>query len=127
MMEFEVYVKDRIGAVRDVAKAIGEAGVNIKAISSEVRGDQGLLHVVSEDASATRDALKKGGYKFDEVDVVKVEMEDKPGELARFTGHLADAGVYVKAAYILGKVGEKTEVAFTVDNLEKAKQVNYGD
>lgn len=121
-MEFTVNVEDRVGALRDVAKAVSGTGANITAISSEVFGGRGLLHVVTEDESTARDGLKAAGFKFDETDVLKVSMDNKPGELAKYATKFADAGVNVRAVYLLGTNGDTTHVAFTVDDLEKARQ-----
>jgi len=125
MREFNIEVEDRIGVIRDVAKIIGESGANIKAISSEIHEGMGLLHIITESESVTRNALQRAGYKFQEDNIIKVSVPDQPGELAKCAGHLADAGVNVKAIYVLGRDGDNTEIAVTVDDVEKARQICY--
>ena len=50
-------------------------------------------------------------------------LEDQPGSLARFMRRLADAGVNVIGVVTLGRHQGKAELAFTVDEVDKARRV----
>ena len=125
MREFNVSVPDKIGALRDAARALGDAGINIRAISSEIRDSGGVLHIITEKESAARKVLKAAGYEFNEMDIVSVRMNNEPGELAKYATRLAEKGVNVRAVYLLGDGGSTKEVAFSVDDFNTAMRVCY--
>lgn len=88
---------DQPGEFSRVAEALGAAGINIDGVA-EV---EGLAHVLVEDASAARAALEGAGLSVAyEHEVVVVQMEDKPGDLARVTQRVAEAGVNLRFAYL---------------------------
>lgn len=60
---------------------------------------------------------------FDLRDVISVKIVDRPGELGKIARKLARAMVNVDSIYILGKDGSNTDIAFTVDNIQKAESV----
>lgn len=120
MREFVVSVEDEIGSLRDAAKVLSKAGVNILAISSEVRGPKAMLRIVADREAPARAALLKAKYDFGECDLLQLVLDDEPGALARNASLLADAGVNVRAVYIIGKAKGKTDVAFSVDDFGKA-------
>ncbi len=56
-----------------------------------------------------------------ERDVLVLDFQHKPGELARVARRLADAGVNVDSIYVLGQSGENKKVVLGVNDLQKAK------
>ena len=50
-------------------------------------------------------------------------MPDQPGVLASFSRRIADAGLNLNSIYILSKYQGDTELVFSVDDTEKARQV----
>jgi hypothetical protein len=118
--EFDVYVQNKPGELAKVCELLGANGVNIKAISSE-RNNKPMIKIVTDDEATTKSSLARSGIAFDMRDVVSVRMADRPGELGKIARKLARAMVNVDSIYILGKEGPTTDIAFTVDNLEKAR------
>ncbi len=121
MKEFDVYVLNKPGELAKVCELLGNHGVNIRAIASERGNPKPMIRVVTDDEATTKSALARSGITYDLRDVVSVRMPDRPGELGKIARRLAKAMVNVDSIYILGKEGNQTEMAFTVDNLEKAQ------
>jgi len=120
MKDLTVRVEDRIGALADIGEATGRAGINIEGMSGDSRqGEQ--LHVLVEDASATREALEGAGFDVgDERDVLMVEVEDRPGTLGEVARKLAGAGVNIDLIYsTFGGV----KAVIGVDDADKARSV----
>ncbi|MCU0852902.1 MAG: ACT domain-containing protein [Thermoplasmata archaeon] len=120
MKEFDVYVQNKPGELAKVCELLGTNGVNIKAISSE-RNNKPMIKIVTDDEATAKSSLARSGIAFEMRDVVSVRMADRPGELGKIARKLARAMVNVDSIYILGKEGPTTDIAFTVDNLEKAQ------
>jgi hypothetical protein len=121
LKEFDVYIQDKPGELAKVAEILGRNGVNIKAISSERSRNEPMVRIVTDDEATAATALTRATIRFDRRDVLSVRMLDRPGELGKIARKLARAMVNVNSIYILGKDAGMTEIAVTVDDLEKAK------
>jgi hypothetical protein len=119
MKDLAVTLENRPGTVAELGEATGRAGINIEGMSGEARGGSAVLHILVEDAAATREALSGAGFEVgEERDVVVVEVEDRPGTLGQVARKLADAGVNVDLAYsTFGGV----RAVFGVDDPDKAR------
>ena len=123
MKEFDVYVQNKPGGLAMVCELLGNQGVNIRAISSERGSGKPMIRIVTDDETTTKSALARSGIGYDLKDVIAVRMLDRPGELGKIASKLARAMVNVDSIYILGKDGDATEIALTVDDIQKAQSV----
>ncbi len=123
MEEFKVYVENRPGELARVTEALATSAVNIRAIASEEGSENSFLRIVTNDISTTRRALDNGGFKFQEEEIMVVDLMDRPGELAKIARRLARGSVNVNSIYILGSKDGRTQVALTVDNKDKARNL----
>ena len=108
--------EDRPGMLAKATEAIAKAGINIDGYCDA--GD-GILHLITTDASATRRAVEGAGFKVrDERDVVVVDAADRPGIVAKIFRQIADAGVNIDVTYSLAS----SRVAIGSKDLAKLKQ-----
>lgn len=121
--EFDVYVQNKPGELARVCEMLGSHGVNIRAIASERNHEKPMIKIVTDDETTAKSAFLRSGVAYDLRDVISVHMQDRPGELGKTARKLAKAMINVDSVYILGKNGGSTEIAFTVDNLQKAESV----
>lgn len=121
--EFSVLLEDRPGSLADLTQALGEGGVNIEAIAAIPSGGKGDVRIVIGDAAGARQALQRAGLKVaGEREILLVDLEHRPGELARVTRKLGDAGVNIDAVYVVGDVGGRKRVALGTGDVEKAER-----
>jgi hypothetical protein len=121
LKEFDVYVQNKPGELAKICEMLGNHGVNIKAIASERGNARPMIRIVTDDETTAKSALARSGTSYDLKDVLAVKMIDRPGELGKIARKLAKAMVNVDSIYILGKEGSTTDIAFTVDNFQKAQ------
>jgi hypothetical protein len=108
--------EDRPGALAAVVQALTGAGVNIEGIA-EI---EGVVHVVGRDPRAVRMALRDGGFAIDsELEVLMVQMPDRPGELAMIMHRLAEANVNLRFLYM----ASETRVVIGVDDITQARTI----
>jgi hypothetical protein len=89
------------GALADVAAAISDAGVNIAAATCIGPGDRAEVHVLVPHVEAARHLLAISHLAVSrEREVVVVDVEDRPGELADLTRKIARAGVNIDLVYV---------------------------
>ena len=101
MVDLVIDVENTPGALAEVAAAISDAGVNIAAATCIGPGEQAELHILVPHAEAARHvlAISHVGVSH-EREVIVVDVEDRPGELADLTRKIAKAGVDLDLVYI---------------------------
>lgn len=121
MKQFEIFVNNRSGELARVTEALAANGINILAIASE-RSVRPLIRIVTNDEQSTRTALSRADFKFEEQQLMVVELTDRPGELAKVARKLANQGVNVESIHILSKTKKMTTLALVIDNWKKAEK-----
>lgn len=115
MTEFTVRLANRPGMLAALTALLADAGITIEAIAAFGSGRNGVVHLVVDDAVATRGVLTEAGTAFEERSVVATMLPHEPGALATMTRRLADTGVNIEALYLLRSTAEGREFAITVD------------
>jgi len=121
--QFDVYVQDRPGEVFRVTEALAHNAVNIRGIATDVGGGRPRVHIITDDDSSARSALKAAQLNFVENEVIVVSMADKPGELTKIIKKLARGGVNINSLFMLASRTPLEEIALTVDRMDDAKKV----
>lgn len=119
VQDYSFNIEDRPGALADVAELLAKEGINVEGGLGITSQGKGVIHLHTNNAQATAKALQQAGIKFDKRELLEISVQDKPGELAKISRALADAGVNLRLFYITMK---KT-VVVDVDNASAAKQV----
>jgi len=100
MKDLTVTLENRPGRLADLGDATGRAGVNIEGVCGTTGGGQGVIHILVEDAAATRAALSEAGIEVsDEGDVLVVDVEDRPGTMGEVARRIGEAGVNIELVY----------------------------
>jgi hypothetical protein len=123
MRDFIIDLAHRPGELANVTNALSLYGVNIKSVAAMTIGDRAMLHLVPDDVEAARSALKAGNIAFKDQELVVVLLENRAGELTRVAATLAEAGVNLEAAYIMGVADDLIELGIVAGNVKKAKKV----
>lgn len=94
-------VENEPGALAKIAAAISDAGVNIAAATCVGPAERAELHILVPHAEAAKHALGITGLVVTgEREVVVVEVQDRPGELADLAAQVALAGVNLDLLYV---------------------------
>jgi hypothetical protein len=107
--------KDNSGVFSKAVEALGNAGINLDG-GCEVSG---IAHFLVKDAAQGRKALEGAGFTVSgEEDVILTNVPDRPGELAKITKQIANAGVNLNFFYL----ATDTRAVLGVSDLAKAKE-----
>ncbi len=107
---------DRPGTLAKATEAIAKAGINIDGYA-EV---EGILHVLTKDATPTRQALEAAGFQVrGEQHVLVIDVEDRPGVAADIFRRIADADVNVNFTY----VAANNRIVVGANNLQKVVEL----
>jgi hypothetical protein len=119
--EFRISLPNKPGRLARVAEDLGRRGVNILAIAA-IGAANPVIALVVDQEDKTREALKKLRLRFQELELLMVDVPHRPGELGIFAKKMGDAKINIDSMYLLEESGGKVKVALTVSDLKKAKQ-----
>ncbi len=123
MRDFVIHLSHRPGELASVTNALSLQGVNIKSLAAMTLGNEALLRLIPDDVEAARTALRAENVRFEEKELISVLLENRAGELTGVAAKLADAGLNLEAAYVVGLAGDMIELAIAVDDVKKAKKL----
>lgn len=98
--QLSAWVEDRPGMLGQVADALGEAKVSIRAFMAATFDGRGFVRVVVDKPAVARRVFRKHGWETTEDEVVEVTIRDRPGALGEVADRLGAAGVNVLYAYV---------------------------
>jgi hypothetical protein len=121
--QFVVQLPNRPGAMATLAEALAARGVDLRAIGGGSIGDSGHVIMTTNEDAATRSVLEADGYTFVEGESLLVEVDDRPGGMARLARELADADVNILGHLFIGRWGDRATFAFVVDKPDVARPI----
>lgn len=117
--QISVFVQSKPGHLKQNLDIFQEVEISVRGFSCSDTGDYGIARFIVDDPERGLAVLKDRGAAVTLTDVVCVELVDKPGELARVFGVLADAGINITYSYSL----IATYIAFRVDDPASAEEL----
>jgi hypothetical protein len=101
MIDLTIELDDRPGALAEMGRALGQAGVSIEGGGMWVVDGRGVAHFLVHDGAAARAALQRAGIAvLAERPVLILRLnQDVPGQLGELTGRMAEAGVNIAVQY----------------------------
>jgi hypothetical protein len=106
--QISVFFENKPGRLGEVTKVLADAGINLRAISIADTADFGILRLIVNDHEKAIAALNEAGFTTRVTNVAAVEIEDKPGSLARVMDIFKTANVNIEYLYasLEGKSGK---------------------
>ena len=122
--QISLAIEDSPGKLYEVTNALGEAGVNIRALNLVETVDFGTVRMIVSDIATSLRVLKEMHVPVHTDEVVAVELEDKPGSLADLLKTIYDAKISVSYMYaIIGSASGKAIMLFHFDDNDRAIEV----
>ncbi|MCK4519567.1 MAG: ACT domain-containing protein [Candidatus Omnitrophica bacterium] len=112
--------ENKVGELAEVAGAIKDRGINIRAISAWAVEGKAVFRLVTSDSIKTKELLSAKG-NVEEKEVIIAEMPDEVGQLQFLASKLKDNNIDL--AYIYGttrELGKAAIIVFASDNNDKA-------
>lgn len=114
---------DRPGELGKLAAILGDAAINIDAMSANSGGGRSYMSLLVDEPTKARQLLEKAGYTCSSRTVLVVRVPDEPGALAGLARKLGGAGVDIQSVVHLETMGDHVQLAIGVDNLDKARSL----
>ncbi len=121
LKQISILIENSPGRLYEITKALGDAGINLRALNLVDTGDFGKLRLLVSDIATTRQIMMKHHWPARVDEVVAVEIEDKPGYLANLLKPLKDSGLNVVHMYaFIGFSSQKAVMILRFNDIDKA-------
>ena len=121
---FSVFLPNRVGALMDLTKALGEANVHICGLDVINTADSAILRMVVDDPGRCRDVLARQAIACAESEAIAVELPQGPEKLANVLSILLTAEINIEFTYsLMIRPRDKAVLLLHVDDEEFACDV----
>src|SRR5262245_10838524 len=123
MKQITIVEADRPGLAADLTEALAAANVNIESIEAESIGSA-MIAVLTVDKydEALRALAAKGFQAFSE-EVIVIQVENRPGELARIMRRFKDANINLRSIRPIRRSGNQALVALGTERTQEAMEL----
>ncbi|KAF5436608.1 hypothetical protein C5S35_08350 [Candidatus Methanophagaceae archaeon] len=122
--QISIFMENKSGRMARVAKALGDAGVNIRALTIAEAGDFGVVRMVVDDTEKGYKVLREEGFTVSETEVLAVAIQDSPGGLFEIANTLGENEINVDYAYaFVTAKAERAMLILRVDDIKRATEV----
>ena len=124
LKQIVVSIENAPGRLLEVTRAMGQAGINLRALNLVDTGAFGQLRLLVSDVAKARRILMEMAIPAYVNEVVAAEIEDKPGSLAKILEPLKEANVQVVFTYaFIGFSQGKAVMIFRFSDNDRAIEV----
>lgn len=119
--QISIFIENKSGRLAEITRILGEAGINIRALSLADTSDFGILRLIVNDGAKANTVLKENGFTVSKTEVVAVEVPDRPGGLSAILQALDREAINVEYMYaFVERCGGNAVIIFRFDETDKA-------
>jgi hypothetical protein len=119
--QLSVFLQNQKGCLYDVIKILGEAGIDIKTLTLAESREFGVLRLIVDKPEEALKRLRAEEHVASLTKIVAVEVEDRPGGLAKVLKVFSDHGINIEYMYaVVEKNANKAIMVFRFDGMDKA-------
>jgi hypothetical protein len=122
--QLSVFLPNRPGVLAHACSILSEAKVNIIAMAVHDSVDNGVVRFLVDQPTKASLLLEQEEFYVLEQDVVVLEIENAPGELARICQALAEADINISYGYCTATSGQQMGcLVLRTDSAERALEI----
>jgi hypothetical protein len=122
--EITAFLENKPGRLAKICSALAHEKVDLRALSVMDVNGRSVLRLVTDQIEVARKALTALGTEHTTTEVLSVEMEDRPGALAKVLERLAEDHINIEYAYLAASTSPgRSSGIFHTSNPKKALQV----
>jgi len=119
--QISIFIENKSGRLAEITRILGEAGINIRALSLADTSDFGILRLIVNKVEQAKMVLKEKGFTVNKTEVVAVEVPDQPGGLSAILQVLDREQINVEYMYaFVERCGGNAVIIFRFDEIDKA-------
>lgn len=122
--QISIFIENKSGRLAEVSGILGEAGVNIRALSLADTSDFGILRLIVDNSEKALQVLRDRHFTVNKTEVIGVEVPDQPGGLSLILKILDQNQINVEYMYaFVERSGSNAVIIFRFDDVDQAISV----
>lgn len=122
--QISVFLENKTGRLHEVTTALGEAKINMSALSIADTSEFGILRLIVSDPDKAYQVLKEKGFSVNLTDVICISCPNEPGSLARVLHYLSGEQIAIEYLYAFSVIqDESANVIIRADDPEQCVEV----
>jgi hypothetical protein len=121
--EITAFLENKPGRLAKICSSLAHEKVNIRALSVMDSGVRSVLRFVTDQVDEARKVLTSLGTEHSMADLIAVEIDNKPGAIAKILEKLALEHINIEYAYGANAANGKALGIFHTNNPKKAMQL----
>lgn len=117
--QLSIFLENKTGRINEVARILGENGINMQAFSMAETADFGLLRLIVPDVDKAVEVLRNESFAVMVTDVLCLECSNTPGSLSSILETLAANNIFIEYMYAFSD-GEAANVVIRPDDIQAA-------
>ena len=117
--QLSIFLENRTGRINEVAKILGQRGINMKAFSMAETADFGLLRLIVSDVDMAVSYLRDAGFAVMLTDVLCINCSNVPGSLSSVLDKLAQNDIFIEYMYAFSE-GETANVVIRTNDIHRS-------
>ena len=124
LKQVSIFLENSPGRLYETTRALGDAGINLHALTLNEAVDFGVLRLLVSDITKTRQILMGKQFPARIDDVVAVEIKDEAGSLAEILEPLKKQNISVRYMYAFSGLEQKQAIMiFCFSDMDKAIEI----
>ena len=97
--QLSIFLENKSGRLTEVTDVLGEAGINLSAMSIADNSDFGILRCIVSDPDKAYQVLKEHHFAVKITDVIGIVCPNTSGSLAVILKYLSEKGIFIEYMY----------------------------
>ena len=120
--QLSIFLENKSGRLTEVTDVLGEAGVNLSAMSIADNSDFGILRCIVSDPEKAYKVLKEAHFAVKITDVIGFVCPNTSGSLAVVLRYLSQKGIFIEYMYSFAN-GDVAHVVIRPTDLDECERV----
>ncbi|MEG0014738.1 MAG: acetolactate synthase [Niameybacter sp.] len=116
--QLSVFVENKSGRLYEVMQTLGDAHINVSALSIADTSDYGIVRLIVSDYEEAFKLLKEQGFSVQKTPVIGCKVPNTPGGLKALLGYLAEDDISIEYMYAFS-IGDDASIILRTENCYK--------
>ncbi len=121
--QLSVFLENKSGRLNEVSQLLGDAGINLSALSVADTSEFGILRLIVSEPDKACQVLKAADFSVKLTDVVCLNSPNVPGALAKALNILSSEEVFIEYLYAFSMDKQSANIVLKPDDIEKCIQI----
>ena len=120
--QLSVFLENKTGRINEVARILGQQGINMHAFSLAESADFGILRMIVSDVEKAKASLREAHFAVQLTEEVCFNCPNQPGTLASVLDILAREAIFIEYMYAFSE-GDTASVVIRPTDVQKCMDI----